>query len=334
MSSVLQGGTKRRRRSGPVVAAIVVVVAAGIAVALIAGGSGGGGGGGKPPLADVRPAVERHIPQAHPGQAVRIPPPGIVLGGKQLVKIRLRPKPGAALMFDLDTGRVLWQLRPLTIRPIASVTKIMTALLVVERLPHNAKAMITKDALHYTGSEVGVLPLGKEVPVQALLYGLLLPSGNDAAVALADRIAGSDRKFAQLMNQRASQLHLTCTHFSSSYGLQKGNRSCAADLAALARIAMSKPQIAHIVGHRHVNIRFPIKHGHLDLYSTNPLLRMNYPGTIGLKTGYTDPAGRCLVAIVRRGGHTLGVVLLHSYYPAGQAMQLFKAGFGTLARAR
>ena len=108
-----------------------------------------------------------------------------------------------------------------------------------------------------------MLPLGKEVPVQALLYGLLLPSGNDAAVALADRMAGSDQKFAQLMNQRAAELRLSCTHFASSYGLQKGNRSCPADLAALARLVMSKPQIAHIVNHRHVNISFPIKQGGL-----------------------------------------------------------------------
>src|SRR5207245_2305699 len=123
-SSLLQGGTMRRRRNGPVVAAIIMVVAAGIAVALIAGGSGGSSGG-KPPLADVRPAVGPRIPPAHPGQAVRLAPPGIVLTGPQLVKVRLHPKPGAALMFDLGTGRVLWSLRPMTIRPIASVTKIM-----------------------------------------------------------------------------------------------------------------------------------------------------------------------------------------------------------------
>jgi D-alanyl-D-alanine carboxypeptidase len=177
-----------------------------------------------------------------------------------------------------------------------------------------------------------MLPLGKRVPVKALLFGLLLPSGNDAAVALADRVAGSDRKFARLMNQRAVQLRLSCSHFESSYGLQNGNRSCPADLAALARLAMATPRIASIVHNEHVNIRFPIKRGHLDLYSTNPLLRLRYPGTIGLKTGYTNPAGRCLVAIVRRGHHTLGVVLLHSFYPAGQAMQLFKAGFRALGR--
>src|SRR5207302_781478 len=125
MSRLLQGGTMRRRRNGPVVAAIAMVVAAGIAVALIAGGNGGSGG--KPPLADVRPAVGRRIPPAHPGQAVPLAPPGIVLTGRQL-RVHLHPKPGAALMFDLGTGRVLWSLRPMTIRPIASVTKIMTAL--------------------------------------------------------------------------------------------------------------------------------------------------------------------------------------------------------------
>jgi D-alanyl-D-alanine carboxypeptidase len=302
------------------------MVAAAVVVALLVGANSGSGGSSNP-LADIQPPVGRHGPKRQAGRLAPGSPPGIVLAKHQLVHVPLRPKPAAALMFDLDTGRVLWQLHPTAVRPIASVTKIMTALLVAERLPRDATAAITKDALHYTGSEVGVLPLGKRVPVQALLYGLLLPSGNDAAVALADRVAGSDRKFAQLMNRRAAELHLTCTHFSSSYGLQKGNRSCPADLAALARIVMSKPQIAHVVRHVHVNIKFPIKHGRLDLYSTNPLLRMRYPGTIGLKTGYTNPAGRCLVAIVRRGGHTLGVVLLHSANPAGEAMQLFKAGF-------
>jgi D-alanyl-D-alanine carboxypeptidase len=176
-----------------------------------------------------------------------------------------------------------------------------------------------------------VLPHAKRVSVQALLYGLLLPSGNDAAVALAERISGSDRKFARLMNRRARQLGLSCTHYVSSYGLQDGNRSCPADLAALSRLAMREPRIAHIVRHEHANIRFPYLRGkHLDLYSTNPLLRAGYPGTIGLKTGFTDPAGHCLVAIVRRGGHTLGAVLLNSPGTGPQAMQLFDAGFRVL----
>src|SRR5438270_7472439 len=99
----------------------------------------------------------------------------------------------------------------------------MTAVLVADHANKEATAKITPDALHYTGSEVGVLPLGKNVPINALLYGLMLPSGNDAAVALADRVSGSDEKFAKLMNRRAKQLGLRCTHFVSSYGLQAGN---------------------------------------------------------------------------------------------------------------
>src|SRR5947199_80818 len=82
-------------------------------------------------------------------------------------------------------------------------------------LPYGAKSLIRKEAVRYTGSMVGVLPRGHRVPVETLLYGMLLPSGNDAAVALADRMAGSDRKFVTLMNRRARQLGLSCTHYDS-----------------------------------------------------------------------------------------------------------------------
>jgi D-alanyl-D-alanine carboxypeptidase len=247
--------------------------------------------------------------------------------------MHLHPQPAAALLFDMRTGRVLWRLHPMRIRPIASVTKMMTALLVTERLPYHGRAKVRKDALRYTGSEVGVLPRNKRVPIRTLLYGLLLPSGNDAAVALADRVAGSDRKFAKLMNRRAHQLGLSCTHYTSSYGLQEGNRSCPADIASLARIVMRKPRIAHIVRQAHARLWFPwLKGKHLDLYTTNTLLRVGYRGTIGLKTGYTDPAGHCLVAVVRRGRQTLGLVLLHSPDTATQGRRIMDAGFRALRR--
>jgi D-alanyl-D-alanine carboxypeptidase len=133
------------------------------------------------------------------------------------------------------------------------------------------------------------------------------------------------------MNRRAKELGLSCTHYVSSYGLQDGNRSCPADLAALARIVMRQPRIAHVVAHAKANIKFPfLKGGRLQLFSTNPLYRLHYAGTIGLKTGFTDPAGRCLIAIVRRGGHTLGAVLLHSPDPGGQATAMMNAGFRAL----
>jgi D-alanyl-D-alanine carboxypeptidase len=203
----------------------------------------------------------------------------------------------------------------------------MTAIIVSERTSRRDRVRISREALRYTGSGVGVLPKGRRVPIQGLLYGMLLPSGNDAAIALAHHIAGSDRRFARLMNREARQRGLRCTHFVSSYGLQRGNRSCAADVAALARVAMDVPRIARVVRKPSAEVRFPIKGGKLYVNSTNPLLRAGYPGTIGLKTGYTEPAGRCFVGVVRRHGRTYGVVLLHSPNPAKHAQALLKGAF-------
>ncbi len=211
--------------------------------------------------------------------------------------------------------------------PIASLTKLMTALLVVENTRDSDQVLITPDALHYTGSGVGLLPRGKHVSVRALMYGLLLPSGNDAAIALADHVAHTQPRFVAMMNEKARSLGLRCTHFASPHGIQNGNRSCPADLAALARIVLHHPRIARIVRQSHAVVRFPIKGGRLFLNNTNPLLRMGYPGTIGLKTGDTDAAGHCLIAIVRHGPLTVGVVLLHSPNPQLQARQLLARAF-------
>jgi D-alanyl-D-alanine carboxypeptidase (penicillin-binding protein 5/6) len=198
---------------------------------------------------------------------------------------------------------------------------------VVERVPPRATVKVTRASLHYSGSGVGVLPKGRRVPVQALLHGLLLVSGNDAAIALADRVARTERRFVRLMNARARSLGLGCTRFVSSHGLERGNRSCAADVAAMARAAMKERRIARVVRKTQAVLRFPIKGGKLYLYSHNPLLRARYPGTLGLKTGYTVPAGRCFVGVVRRGGRTLGVVLLHSPDPGRQARKLLNTAF-------
>jgi D-alanyl-D-alanine carboxypeptidase len=222
---------------------------------------------------------------------------------------------------------VLWRRNPLEPMPIASITKLMTALLVVQNTTPGEKALIVPDALHYTGSGVGLLPEGKHVTVKALLYGLLLPSGNDAAIALADHVAHTQTRFVAMMNEKARSLGLRCTHFASPHGLEPGNRSCPADLAALARMDLHYKRIAGIVRQAHAVVRFPIKGGKLWLNNTNPLLRMGYPGTIGMKTGDTDEAGHCLIAIVRRGPLTLGVVLLHSPNPQEQARKLLNTAF-------
>jgi D-alanyl-D-alanine carboxypeptidase len=232
------------------------------------------------------------------------------------------------MLFDVSTGEVLWQRRPTQVLPIASLTKMMTALVVAAHSDPGDRVLITPQAVHFTGSGVGLLPPGKHVPELALLYGLLLPSGNDAAIALAQHVAGTQQGLIALMNAQARQLGLSCTHYTTVSGvIDQGNHSCAADLALLAHLVLEQPLLGHIVGSRSAIVPFPIKGGKLYLYNNNPLLATAYPGTDGVKTGYTTAAGDCLVATARRGKTWLGVVLLHSANTLDQAEHLLNAGF-------
>jgi serine-type D-Ala-D-Ala carboxypeptidase (penicillin-binding protein 5/6) len=244
------------------------------------------------------------------------------------VTVKLTMPLRSGLLFDVHSGQVLWARDPARAVPMASLTKMMTALVVVAHALPSAEVRITKDALHYTGSGVGLLPKGKQVSLTTLLYGLLLPSGNDAAIALADYVAGTQTKFIALMNERAHQLGLSCTHFTSVSGIvDQGNHTCAQDLALIAHLMLEQPLLARIVGSRSAVLPFPIKGGKLFLYNNNPLLVLRYPGTDGIKTGFTDAAGQCLVATVRRGKRWLGVVLLHSGDTSVQSQQILGAGF-------
>ncbi len=236
--------------------------------------------------------------------------------------------PRAGILFDLDSGRVLWHLHPTLRVPIASLTKMMTSLLVVESTPPNARVTITKEAIDAPGSRVGVLPLGRQIPVETMLYGLLLPSGNDAAVALAEHVAGTVRHFVQEMNEEAAVLGLSCTQYSTPSGyVDNRNFSCPEDLAVLAHDDLAQPRIANIVHRASAVLPFPIKGGKLYLYNNNPIVIYGYPGATGLKTGYTLAAGKCLVATAERGGVHLGVVLLNSPAPGTQAQKLLDEGF-------
>jgi D-alanyl-D-alanine carboxypeptidase len=207
---------------------------------------------------------------------------------------------------------------------------MMTAMVAVQRLEADDDAKITEEVLAYSGSGVGVLPRGKRVPVEGLLYGLMLPSGNDAARALAIRATGSQRRFVAAMNAQAQAWGLSCTSFASVEGLSERNRSCAADLAAMGSRLLAEPRLAEIVGTRRAEVPFPIEGGRLFLNNNNPLLRGEYRGTIGVKTGYTQEAGRSLVAAAERGDERLLVVLLDSYDPGRQAEQLLDRGFKAL----
>ena len=255
----------------------------------------------------------------------------IDLSAPDTVRLRFVRRPRAGLLFDVRSGRTLWRYQAERRLPIASLTKMMTALVVVEREDAHARVKITKQATTAPGSRVGVLPKGKKVQLEALMNWLLLVSGNDAAVALARHTAGDVQRFVRLMNRRAARLGLSCTHFSTPHGLQdNGNRSCAADLATLARADLAQRRIRRIARRERAILKFPIKGGRLFLYNHNPLVRSGYRGVTGLKTGYTDRAGRSIVATARRGQRELGVVLLHSYSPSDQAQRLLNRGFKTL----
>jgi D-alanyl-D-alanine carboxypeptidase (penicillin-binding protein 5/6) len=303
----------------------------GVLFALIALAGCGGSSGG-----DREAATKRTVPgplQVANGPALAADP-----GSRPLTLeldatadpliVPFKQPPRSGLLFDIDTGEVLWRRLPARILPIASLTKMMTALIVVQRSAPDDKVRVTKEALAYKGSAVGVLPKGKRVKLETMLNGLLLPSGNDAAIALAQRMSGTVARFVVRMNDEARQLGLECTRFSSPDGFEDaGNHSCAVDLAALARAVLDQPRLARIVKRRRAVLPFPIKGGRLYLFNNNPLLRTGYTGAIGINTGYTDAAGRCLVAAAQRNGRRLGVVLLHSPDPGKQAQQLLDRGF-------
>jgi serine-type D-Ala-D-Ala carboxypeptidase (penicillin-binding protein 5/6) len=244
------------------------------------------------------------------------------------IQLQFESPPAEGLLFNLKTGQVLWQRNPYARRRIASLTKMMTALLTVKSSKPDEPVLITKQAVDTSGSKVGVLPLGHHVRLESMLYGLLLPSGNDAAVALAQHVAGNLNAFVSDMNHEAAKLGMGCTHYSSPSGYyNKENFSCAADLAMLAHVDIEQPRIARVVHTYQAVLPFPIKGGKLYLYNNNPLLIYHYPGTTGMKTGFTESAGRCLVATAERDGVKLGVVLLDSDAPGTQAKQLLDRGF-------
>ncbi len=332
MNGPLQGGRRRSRAPG-VRLALIALLLAPIAVAAalyLAYGREG-------PVAD--PAGPPSLAGAGPNAPVgaggggSLEPRSIApirLTGVDAFRARFAKPPAAALVFDLESGDVLYRRRPLEVLPVASLTKIMTALVVTAETEPDEAVRISRAALRYSGSGVGVLPRGRRVRLETLLNGLMIVSGNDAAIALAVHVSGDERRFVNLMNEKARLWGLRCTRFVSSHGLESRNRSCPADLAVLARIAMRKKRIVRIVRRPQASFRFPIKGGRLYLAGHNPLIRAGYRGAIGLKTGYTIAAGRCFVGVARRGDRTLGVVLLNSPDPDIQAPKLLDLAFDSL----
>ena len=246
------------------------------------------------------------------------PPVHLDPDGVQALSLSRRPPlvtAAAALVVDLDSGQTLYSLRSEDRLPPASTVKIMTALVTLQRANLDDVVQVSARAAGLGGSRMG-LTSGEKLTVRDLLYGLLLPSGNDAALALAEHVAGSEEAFVELMNSTAAGLGLAGTHFTSSHGMDNpGETVSAADLVALTRAALAYTAFSEIVATPAASV------AGRKLVNTNHLLS-TFPGTDGVKTGTTDAAGECLVASRTRDGHPLLVVLLGSKDRYGEASAL------------
>jgi D-alanyl-D-alanine carboxypeptidase (penicillin-binding protein 5/6) len=240
----------------------------------------------------------------------------------------------AVVLGDLDTGRILWGTQAKERRPIASITKIMTALIVIQRTDPSDVVTVSPDAAAPARSagvsELGLVP-GERISIQDLLYALLLQSANDAAVALAEHVAGSVEAFVDDMNAEAHRLHLADTRFASPNGLDDAGYSSARDLALLTRAAFESSLFASIV--RTKFHRIPSPSGRPRMIQNRNVLLWLYPGALGVKTGFTTPAGFCVVAAATRDGLRLvAVVLGEPGEPFSDAAAVLDYGFTSFER--
>ncbi len=232
----------------------------------------------------------------------------------------------SAILVDGDTGRVLYEKEPHEKRLIASITKLMTALVAVESTPDlSLEVEVEREWTLAEGSSM-YLREGETLTLETLLYGLLLASGNDAALAVAGACAGDVDTFVDWMNQRAESLDMENTHFVNPNGLNdEEHYSTAHDMALLARECLKHPELKEIM-----RTRSTTKEGH-SLANHNKLL-WRYEGCIGMKTGYTQMAGRTLVSAAEREGQTLICVTLNDPNDWEDHANLLDYGFETCPR--
>jgi serine-type D-Ala-D-Ala carboxypeptidase (penicillin-binding protein 5/6) len=241
---------------------------------------------------------------------------GQTAGGRRLPASPAKVTAAAAELANAGTGQVMWTRNMNTERPIASITKVMTALVVIEAGQLNRKIKVTRAAeqygLAYEPGEAGLHP-GDVLTTRQVLEGMLLPSGSDAAYLLATAYGPGWPAFVRKMNAQARKLGMTRTHFANFDGLpwpsEHSTYSTAHDLMLLARAAMKLPAFRQIVRQRSHWIGATSQHRHYYWTNTDLLLR-RYRGSVGIKTGYTAGAGYCLLfAASRNGTELIGVVL-------------------------
>ena len=233
----------------------------------------------------------------------------------------------SAILMDVDSGRVLYAHNADAKMLIASTTKILTALVAIEAGDLDETVTVSRTAAWTEGSAM-YLKEGEQLTLETLLYGLLLCSGNDAAVAIAEHIAGSEEGFARLMNEKAEELGMTGSSFANPNGLDaEGHYSTARDMAVLACAAVNNETLVRIASTRSVTI------GGRTMTNHNKLLDL-VDGCIGLKTGYTRAAGRTLVSCAERNGQRLVAVTLQDGNDWADHESLLEYGFSAYPASR
>lgn len=230
------------------------------------------------------------------GTAVKLPPAPEITGS-------------AGILINMDDGRVLFEKNPDERRAMASTTKIMTALLAIENLDPRSTVTASKLATDAGESEMLLEP-GEEVIVEELLYGIMVMSGNDAAMVAAEAVAGDVASFVEMMNARAVEMGLKGTSFANPHGLDaNGHYSTARDLAVLAAHAMKNPEFAKLAATARIEFPWPGRDVKRVMINHNKLVG-KVPYVTGVKTGFTNKAGFCLVGSGSRGGVNLVSVVL------------------------
>jgi D-alanyl-D-alanine carboxypeptidase (penicillin-binding protein 5/6) len=240
------------------------------------------------------------------------------------------PGAAAAYLVLLD-GAPLWAAAPERRLPPASLTKLMTALVVDASAAPDVIVTVSARAAHAGGARMGLAP-GMRIAVTELMAGLMVRSANDACVALAEHVAGSEARFVARMNAQAQAWQLADTHFVNACGFDAPEQySSARDLGALAQRVLASPPLARLAALPRYTARTADGRT-FRLASTNVLLGL-VPGLKGVKTGFTDRAGRCLIGYAERDGHGVLVVLLGARDRWWDAVAMFEQAFARVAAA-
>lgn len=315
-----------RRRARRVLAAGLLALAPAILVALVPAAAG---------LAQLATPTPPPTPVLLPNGRTSLSPFPSALHTPEPSRRPPEISAPSAILADLDSGQVLYEKAADEPRPIASLTKIATALLVMERTqPQDVvtvSARAAGDGLTPGISELGLVE-GERITVGSLLYALLLQSANDAALALAEHVSGTVEDFVRAMNARVRRLGARDTRFASPSGLDDAGVSTARDLVRITRAAYRLPGFASIVATRTKQIPAPEGIPPRVVQNRNVLLWL-YPGAVGVKTGFTSRAGYCVVAAAERDGVRLVAVVLGAPRDAfSDAAALLDHGFAAFER--